>query len=66
MIDVLAILPGTRLRLIGNRIAEVVENMQDGQWVMVRTLAAPDSPSDVGQEELCHSQDILDIVASDV
>jgi hypothetical protein len=43
MIDVLAILPGTKLKLVGSRIAEVVENMQDGQWVMVRALDAPDA-----------------------
>jgi hypothetical protein len=64
MIDVLTILPGTKLKLVGNRIAEVVENMQDGQWLMVRTLGAPDTPSEIGQEELCHAQDILGIVHS--
>jgi hypothetical protein len=55
MIDVLAILLGTKLKLVGSRIAEVVENMQDGQWLMVRALDAPDAPSEIGQEELCHA-----------
>jgi hypothetical protein len=65
MINMLTLLPGTKLKIVGDRIAEVVENMQDGQWVMVRMLVSPASPSEVGQEELCHSQDILDVVASD-
>jgi hypothetical protein len=49
---------------VGNRVAEVVENMEDGQWVMARTLEAPDDPSQVGEEELCHSQDILSVIES--
>jgi hypothetical protein len=65
MINVLTLKPGTKLKLVGNRIAEVVENMEDGQWVMARTLEAPDDPSQVGEEELCHSQDILSVIESE-
>jgi hypothetical protein len=64
MINILTLKPGTRIKLVGNRIAEVVENMEDGQWVMARTVEAPDDPSQVGEEELCHSQDILSLVES--
>jgi hypothetical protein len=64
MINILTLKPGTRIKLVGNRIAEIVENMEDGQWVMARTVEAPDDPSQVGEEELCHSQDILSLVES--
>jgi hypothetical protein len=64
MINILTLRPGTRIKLVGNRIAEIVENMEDGQWVMARTVEAPDDPSQVGEEELCHSQDILSLVES--
>ena len=38
--------------------AEVVENMGDGQWLMVRWLHAPRHPETVGEEELCHAEAI--------
>jgi hypothetical protein len=65
MIDLLKLEPGTRIKLIDGRIAEVVENMGDGQWVMARILVACDRPADVGTEELCHSQDIVGLESAD-
>jgi hypothetical protein len=63
MIDLLKLEIGTRLRLIDERIAEVVENMGDGQWVLARIIAQHDRADDVGNEELLHAQDIIDIEA---
>lgn len=58
MINVLDIKVGQRLLLQGGIAAEVVENMEDGMWVQVKYLKAP-NPDDVGSIELCHAQDIV-------
>jgi hypothetical protein len=58
MIDVMAIKVGTRLKLEDGVIAEVTENMEDGQWLQVRYLESPGRPDDIGMVELCHAQDV--------
>ena len=35
VINVLTLAPGTRVRLVGDAIAEVVANPQDGVWLLV-------------------------------
>lgn len=62
MIDVMPITAGTRLKLANNSVAEVVENMRDGQWLMIRYVAARDV-SIVGEEELVHASDVVAIDA---
>jgi hypothetical protein len=64
MIDVMAIKIGTRLQLREGMVAEVLENMEDGQWLQVRYLEAPGRPDDVGATELCHAQDITKVLSS--
>ena len=63
MIDVGAVAVGTRLRLAGGVVAEVTENMQDGQWLQVRYLESPGRPAEVGAVELCHAQDIIKVLS---
>ena len=63
MINVLDLKPGDQLALVGNAKAKVVENMEDGMWVQVEYIEAPDHPDLVGVVELCHAQDILRIVS---
>jgi hypothetical protein len=63
MIDVLTIKPGTRLQLHEGIVAEVLENMEDGMWLQVRYLEFPGHPAEVGTEELCHAQDILEVLS---
>ena len=63
MIDVMAIKVGTRLKLTEGVVAEVVENMDDGQWLQVRYLESPGRPSDVGATELCHAQDVIKVLS---
>ncbi|MCA6122151.1 hypothetical protein J6500_09650 [Bradyrhizobium sp. WSM 1704] len=58
----MAIKVGTRLRLQQGVTAEVVENMDDGQWLQVRYLEVPARPDDVGSVELCHAQDIIRVL----
>lgn len=60
MINVLDVKVGQRLLLQGGISAEVVENMDDGMWLQVKYLEAPNG-NDVGAIELCHAQDILKI-----
>ena len=63
MIDVAAVKVGTRLQLQEGVVAEVMENMEDGQWLQVRYLESPGRPSEVGSVELCHAQDIVKLLS---
>ena len=63
MIDVMGIKAGTRLKLQDGVVAEVIENMEDGQWLQVRYLEAPGRPTEVGMVELCHAQDVIKVLS---
>ena len=62
MLDLMTLKPGDRLLLQKGIVAEVTENMGDGQWVEVRLIEVPERPADVGAVELCHAQDIVKIL----
>jgi hypothetical protein len=62
VINVLTLAPGTRVRLVGDAIAEVVANPQDGVWLLLRYVAAPGNPEQVGTEEMVFAEDVLDIM----
>jgi hypothetical protein len=51
--------PGTRLKLKDGKIVEVVDNPQDGTWLIVRDLSAEAS------QEFCHIDDILELAAAE-
>jgi hypothetical protein len=59
MVDVLGIKAGDLLKLRGGVVAEVVENVGDGEWLRVRVVALQDRAVGAGDEELCHYSDIL-------
>jgi hypothetical protein len=61
MINVISIEPGARLMLVTGALAEVVENVGDGQWLNIRYVEAEDA-SIIGEEELCHASDVKSIV----
>jgi hypothetical protein len=63
MIDLTGMKVGTRLKLQAGVIAEVVENMNDGEWVQVRYLESPGRPDEVGTVELCHAQDVVKVLS---
>ena len=63
MIDLTGMKVGARLKLQKDVIAEVVENMNDGEWVQVRCLESPGRPDEVGTVELCHAQDIVKVLS---
>jgi hypothetical protein len=63
MIDMLNLKVGDRLSLRDGLIAEVIENIGDGEWVKIRLfgqdgIAVSDAP-----EELCHYTDIIAVIA---
>lgn len=64
MINVMDIQPGSKISLVGGAVGEVVENMGDGMWLLVRYLKI--SNGQVGIEELCHAQDVIGLISDDV
>jgi hypothetical protein len=62
VINVLSLEPGTRVRLVGDVLAEVVTNPQDGVWLFLRYLAAPGRPDQVGAEEMVFAEDVLEVI----
>ena len=62
MIDLMTLKPGDRLLPQKGIVAEVTENMGDGQWVEIRLIEVPERPADVGAVELCHAQDIVKVL----
>jgi hypothetical protein len=62
MVIVIDIEVGARLSLAGGVTAEVIENMGDGEWLQVRLLTVPAGPSEVGDEELCHATDVIEVL----
>ncbi len=63
MMDVRAVKVGTRLKLQADVIAEVTENMDDGEWLQVRYVESPGRPAEIGLVELCHAQDIVTVLS---
>jgi len=63
MINLLTVAVGTHLKLAGGVVAEVVENMDDGQWLRVRYLTVEGHPEQEGAEDLAHAGDVLAVVA---
>jgi hypothetical protein len=64
MINVLTIKVGDRLGLREGIIAEVLENMEDGMWLQVKYVEVPKNPDEVDAIELCHAQDILEVLST--
>ncbi len=62
MVNARTLAVGTKVLLANEATAEVVDNPQDGMWVMVRYLASPESPAQVGTEELVFVTDLVEVV----
>ncbi len=56
MLNIAALPVGARVWLKDGGAAEVVENPEDGMWVMVRHLGGGAEP--VGTEELVHADQV--------
>ncbi|MGA9866676.1 MAG: hypothetical protein WBQ75_09570 [Acetobacteraceae bacterium] len=61
MIDLSSLAEGTRLRIAGGVVAEVLGAV-DGEWVRVRLVEVPVGKGVVGDEELCHATDIVAVL----
>jgi len=61
-LDLVAVPEGAKLKLVGGKIAEVVDNPRDGMWILLRYLDAPDEPALIGETDLVFWADILEIV----
>ena len=59
MIELSAVAIGSRLRLVGDVTAEVLEIVND-EWAKVRVIEVPGG--EPGAEELCHATDIIELV----
>jgi hypothetical protein len=57
MIVVNDVAVGAKLLIAGDILAEVIENLGDGEWLRVRLLTGEDA----GMEELCHATDVLEL-----
>jgi hypothetical protein len=55
MLSIQHLEPGTRLKLKDGKIVEVVDNPQDGTWLIVRDL------NSTSAQDLCHVDDILEL-----
>ena len=50
---------GDRIRLESGGVGEILAPAEDGDWIRIRYLQAPDEPHLVGTEDLCFSQEVL-------
>tara|TARA_B100000749_G_C18077712_1_gene322318 strand:+ start:150 stop:353 length:204 start_codon:yes stop_codon:yes gene_type:complete len=62
IVNLMELTPGTKIRLIGGLVAEVVDNPRDGMWVIVRCLDSSGDESLFGEEEMVFAQDISEIL----
>ena len=53
-INLVDLRPGVRVRMADGAVAEIVENPQDGFWLIVRYLSHPGDPSlaDAGEQQV--------------
>ena len=53
---------GERISLDSGAVAEVVAPTEDGEWVLVKYVEAPESPEIIVTEDLCSTDEIqLDV-----
>ena len=63
-IDISELKKGQRIVLEGGLTAEVLAPSEDGEWIRVKYLTAPDDPELVGTEDLCSGDEIVEAGAS--
>lgn len=62
IINVMSLAPGTRVRLVGDVLADIVDNPQDGIWLLLRYVSVPSHPEQVGTEEMVFAEDVLEVL----
>jgi hypothetical protein len=61
MIELTGIEIGSKLRIVGGISAEVIEVVND-EWVRIRLIEVPEGGASLGDEELCHATDIVEVL----
>ena len=49
--------PGDRVQTIDRAVAQILQETQDGQWILVWYIESAEDPSMVGTEDLCHQDE---------
>ncbi len=62
--DISDLRPGDRVRTTDGAVVEVLRQTEDGKWILVRYLEDPENPSVVGTEDLCHAEELAELVES--
>lgn len=60
--DLYQLKPGDRVHTTDGAVAEVLNDTQDGQWILVRYVESPEQPALVGTEDLCHEDELQALV----
>lgn len=53
---------GATIRLLDGATAEVIDNPQDGMWLLCRYLTSPDDPGQISVIELVFVQNVAGVV----
>jgi hypothetical protein len=61
MIELIGVPVGARLKLQGGIVAEILECIDD-EWVKVRLVESQRPGANIGDEELCHATDVIEVV----
>ena len=56
--DLYTLKRGDHVSVEGGIVAEVLEETQDGKWILVRYLTSETSPDIVNSEDLCSGDEI--------
>lgn len=62
--DLYRLKPGDRVRTVDGARVEVLKETEDGQWILVRYLESPEGPGIVGTEDLCHEDELQEVIST--
>ena len=60
--DIYALKQGDKVRTADGAVVEILKETEDGKWVLVRYIEDPENPSVIGTEDLCHVDELADLV----
>ena len=60
--DISGLKPGDKVRTTDGAVAVVKQPTQDGRWILVRYTKVSDRPDLVGTEDLCDSDELVEIL----
>ena len=62
MIELIGVPVGAKLKLLGGIVGEILECIDD-EWVKIKLLQSDRPNANVGDEELCHATDVIEVIA---